>query len=277
MRIDVNGIAIEVDDRAPVGAGNGATVLLLHGWPDTHALWTRQIEALCAAGYRTIAPDLRGFGGSDKPDGVEHYAIPLLFTDVVGVLDQLGVERAHVVGHDWGAALAWVTAVLAPGRVQSLTALSVGHPGAFSRAGIAQREKSWYMLLFQFAGVAEEWLTLDNWRNFRAWSHHPAADEVAARLADRADLTATLNWYRANVPAESLVADPFDAPPISAPVMGVWSDRDFALTEGQMVDSAAYVSGSWRYERIDGVDHWMTLEAPDRVNALLLDFLASAS
>ena len=110
MRIDVNGVGIEVDDQAAEGAATGATVLLLHGWPDTHALWSDQVAALRTAGYRTIAPDLRGFGASDKPDGVEHYAIPHLFTDVVGVLDQLGVERAHVVGHDWGAALAWVLA-----------------------------------------------------------------------------------------------------------------------------------------------------------------------
>jgi pimeloyl-ACP methyl ester carboxylesterase len=276
VRIDVNGTGIEVDDQG-AGTGNGEAVLLIHGWPDTHALWDHQVAALRAAGYRTIAPDLRGFGASDKPEGVEHYAIPFLYTDLVGVLDHLGVERAHVVGHDWGAAIAWVFGILAPDRVRSLTALSVGHPGAFSRAGMAQREKSWYMLLFQFVDVAEQWLMQDGWQNFREWSHHPAADEVAARLANPADLTATLNLYRANVPPAALVGAPFDAPPITVPVMGVWSDRDFALTEAQMVDSARYVSGPWRYETIAGVDHWMTLEAPERVSALLLDFLASAS
>jgi pimeloyl-ACP methyl ester carboxylesterase len=276
VRIDVNGTGIEVDDQG-AGDGNGEAVLLIHGWPDTHALWDHQVAALRAAGYRTIAPDVRGFGASDKPEGVEHYAIPFLYTDLVGVLDHLGVERVHVVGHDWGAAIAWVFGILAPDRVRSLTALSVGHPAAFSRAGMAQREKSWYMLLFQFVDVAEQWLMQDGWQNFRDWSHHPAADEVAARLANPSDLTATLNLYRANVPPEALVGAPFDAPPITVPVMGVWSDRDFALNETQMVDSAQYVSGPWRYETIAGVDHWMTLEAPDRVTALLLDFLASAS
>lgn len=276
MRIDVNGTGIEVDDQG-AGDGNGEAVLLIHGWPDTHALWDHQVAALRAAGYRTIAPDVRGFGASDKPEGVEHYAIPFLYTDLVGVLDHLGVERVHVVGHDWGAAIAWVFGILASDRVRSLTALSVGHPAAFSRAGMAQREKSWYMLLFQFVDVAEQWLMRDGWQNFRDWSHHPAADEVAARLANPSDLTATLNLYRANVPPEALVGAPFDAPPITVPVMGVWSDRDFALNETQMVDSAQYVSGPWRYETIAGVDHWMTLEAPERVTALLLDFLASAS
>ena len=207
MRIDVNGVGIEVDDQG-AGEGNGETVLLIHGWPDTHALWDQQVAALRGAGYRTIAPDVRGFGASDKPEGVEHYAIPFLFTDLVGVLDHLGVDRVHVVGHDWGAAIAWVFAILAPDRVQSVTALSVGHPASFSSSGMPQREKSWYMLLFQFAGVAEQWLMQNDWANFREWSRHPAADEVAARLANPADLTATLNLYRANVPPEALIGEP---------------------------------------------------------------------
>jgi pimeloyl-ACP methyl ester carboxylesterase len=272
VRIEVNGVGIEVAEQG--AGGTRGTVLLVHGWPDTHALWDHQVPALVDAGYCTVAPDLRGFGASDKPLAVEQYAIPLLAVDLVGVLDELGVERAHVVGHDFGAATAWTLALFAPDRVQSLCALSVGHPAAFMRAGMPQREKSWYILLFQFAGVAEQWLMADRWANFREWSRHPAADEVAARLADPADLTATLNLYRANLTPESFLAPPFEAPPITAPVMGVWSALDFALTERQMTDSAAYVEGPWRYERIEGVDHWMMLEDPARVSELLVDFLA---
>jgi pimeloyl-ACP methyl ester carboxylesterase len=270
MRIDVQGTGIEVSD-----AGRGEPVLLIHGWPDTHAMWDAQVAALQDAGYRTITPDLRGFGLSDKPAAVEEYALPTLVGDMLGVLDHCAVERAHVVGHDWGAAVAWLVATFAPERVQSLTALSVGHPSAFSRAGMPQREKSWYMLLFQFEGVAEQWLSADGWRNFRDWSRHPDADEVAARLADPADLTATLNVYRANVPAAALAAPPLDLPPVTVPTMGVWSTDDFALREEQMRDSAAWVSAPWRYERIDGAGHWMGREAPERVNELLRDFLAS--
>jgi pimeloyl-ACP methyl ester carboxylesterase len=273
VRIEANGIGIEVEEQG--AGGTLGTVLLIHGWPDTHALWDDQVAALVDAGYRTLAPDLRGFGASDKPEAVDQYAIPYLFGDMAAVLDQLGVARAHVVGHDWGAAIAWTLGVLAPDRVESLAALSVGHMSAFSRPTIRQRELSWYMLLFQCAGVAEHWLSADDWANFRAWSHHPAADEVAARLAQPTDLTATLNVYRANVPPEALFGPPLDLPPITAPVMGVWSAKDFALTEEQMTGSAAYVDGPWHYERIDGVDHWMTLEVPERVTALLLDFLAS--
>jgi pimeloyl-ACP methyl ester carboxylesterase len=165
-------------------------------------------------------------------------------------------------------------ASFAPDRVERLVALSVGHPAAFRGAGTEQRQKSWYMLLFQFVGIAEEWISADDFRNFREWSHHPDVDAVIADLRRPGALTAGLNWYRANVGPESLVAPPPALPPIAAPTLGVWSNGDLALTERQMLDSAAYVDGPWRYERIDGAGHWMQLEATDELNALLVDFLS---
>jgi pimeloyl-ACP methyl ester carboxylesterase len=113
------------------------------------------------AGFQVIVPDLPGYGGSDRPEGVDAYSLLFLAGDVLGVLDHLGLERAHVVGHDWGAALAWTVASFAPDRVDHLVALSVGHPGAFVAAGMKQRQLSWYMLLFQYAGIAEQWLSAD--------------------------------------------------------------------------------------------------------------------
>jgi pimeloyl-ACP methyl ester carboxylesterase len=180
-----------------------------------------------------------------------------------------------VVGHDWGAALAWAMGSLIPDRVDHLVALSVGHPLSFRRAGLEQQQKSWYMLLFQFAGVAEEWLSANDWANFRAWAHHPDADAVIAALEDNGSLTPGLNYYRANVPPETYLRRTVELPPVQAPTMGVWSRRDIALTEGQMTRSAENVAGPWRYERIDGAGHWMQLEAPDALNRLLLDFLAT--
>jgi pimeloyl-ACP methyl ester carboxylesterase len=268
VRLEVNGTGLEVEDR-----GSGAPVMLLHGWPDSHRLWRHQVAALTVAGYRTIAPDLRGFGESDRPAEVEAYSLLNIAGDVLGVLDHLGIERAHVVGHDWGAALAWAVAAFAPERVDHLAVLSVGHPSSFRRAGFEQREKSWYMLLFQFDGVAEQWLSADDFANFRAWSQHPEADAVIADLARPGALTATLNWYRANVPPTVLVEPPLEIPPVSAPTLGIWSSGDFALTEAQMSGSAAHVTGTWRYERVEGAGHWMQLEQPDSVSKLLLDFL----
>ena len=269
MRVDVDGVGIEY-----TVTGDGPPVLLLHGFPDSGRLWRHQVAALTDAGYRTVVPDLRGYGASDKPKEVEAYAIPYLAGDVVAVLDDAGIERAHVVGHDWGAALAWALASLLPDRVASLVALSVGHPTSFVAAGTEQREKSWYMLLFQFEGVAEQWLSQHDWANLREWGGHPDTDAVIAELEADGSLTPALNWYRANVPPSSLVDPPLELPPVQAPTMGVWSSGDFALTEKQMTGSAAQVAGPWRYERLEGPGHWMQLEAPDAVNALLLDFLA---
>jgi pimeloyl-ACP methyl ester carboxylesterase len=267
MRIETDGVGLEVTVE-----GEGPPVLLLHGWPDSHQLWRDVTPALVSAGYQVIAPDLRGMGASDRPAEVDSYAIPFLAGDVLGVLDHLGHERAHVVGHDWGAALAWATAAFAPDRVDHLVALSVGHPSAFVAAGFPQREKSWYMLLFQFVDVAEQWLSNDDWKNFREWSQHPNADEVVVDLGRPGALTASLNWYRANLPPSVLIA-PTEVPPVSAPTMGVWSSGDIALLESQMQGSGDFVKNSYRYERLDGAGHWMTIERPDAVNELLLDFL----
>lgn len=270
MRIDVNGVGIEVQVSGP---DSGAPVVLLHGFPDSGRLWRNQVPALHEAGFRTVVPDLRGYGGSDKPAAAEDYNLLVLAGDVLGVLDHLGIQRARVVGHDWGAALAWGIASMAPDRVERLVALSVGHPASFGNAGFEQREKSWYMLLFQFEGIAEQWLRNDDWANFRAWGRHPDADAVIAELERDQSLTPGLNWYRANVPPQSLLEPPPALPPVQAPTMGVWSSGDVALTEAQMTGSAAFCAGGFRYERLDGPGHWMQLEAPDAVNALVLDFL----
>ena len=266
-QVDVNGVTIAYEVT-----GQGRPVVLLHGFPDSGRLWRNQVPALAEAGFQVIVPDLRGYGGSDKPEAVEAYSLMALAGDVMAVLGDLGLERAHVVGHDWGAALAWGLASLAPDSVDHLAVLSVGHPATFRRTA-RQREKSWYMLLFQFPGVAERWLSGDDWANFRNWAGHPDADQVIADLEQTQSLTPGLNWYRANVSPETWVQPPPDLPPVQAPTMGIWSTEDIALTETQMTDSADHVDGPWRYERLTGPGHWMQLDAPDEVSALLLDFL----
>jgi len=266
-RVNVDGVGIEYEVT-----GAGRPVILLHGFPDSGRLWRHQVPALAGAGFQVVVPDLRGYGRSGKPQAVESYSLPLVAGDVLAVLAELEIGRAHVVGHDWGAALAWVLASLAPGSVDHLVALSVGHPSTFRRTP-QQREKSWYMLLFQFPGIAERWLTQDNWANFKNWGPHPDAGQVIAELEATCSLTSGLNWYRANLPPESWIGPPLQLPPVQAATMGVWSTGDFALTETQMIDSAENVAGKWRYERLDGPGHWLQLDAPDQVNSLLLDFL----
>jgi pimeloyl-ACP methyl ester carboxylesterase len=275
MRAVNNGVGIhyEVQGREPrEGGGDGTPVIFLHGFPDSGRLWRHQVSALADAGFRVIVPDLRGYGGSDKPEAVDQYHMLFLLSDMGCVLDAEGVSRAHVVGHDWGAALAWVAAASIPERVDHLVAMSVGHPSSF-RDSLEQLEKSWYMLLFQFRGIAEEWLSGDDWANFRSWSGHPDAAAVIEELERSGSLTPALNYYRANVPPESYLRRQVELPPVQAPTMGIWSTGDVALTERQMLRSERHVSGTWRYERIEGPGHWMQLEAPGAVNDLLLDFL----
>ena len=268
MRVQGDGgVGIEVFVEGP---DDGTPVLLLHGWPDTHALWRNQVKALTDAGFRTIAPDLRGLGESDKPTDIEAYGLVHSVVDMVAVLDACGVSKTHLVAHDWGAAAGWGMASFVQDRVASYTTLSVGHPKAFRDAGgVEQRMRSWYMLLFQFEGIAEQWLAENPW----LIGSHPDSAEVTSRLEQPGALTASLGWYRANAHPRGLVGPPPELPPVTCPVMGIWSDGDVALTEKQMTASEHEVKGSWRYEKIEGAGHWMQLDAPDRLNALLLDFL----
>jgi pimeloyl-ACP methyl ester carboxylesterase len=258
----VNGLDFNVAE-----AGGGPPVLLLHGFPDSWRLWRHQISALADAGHRVIAPDLRGFGDSAKPEPVEAYRMRTLVTDVAG--------------HDWGASLAWVLAMFVPDRVSRLAAVSVGHPRAYAAAGLAQWRASWYMLWFQFPGVAERELRADDWAFFRRWAWNgaapgqdPDADRQVAGLSRPGALTAGLNWYRANIDPASFVADGEGSslPPVSCPTMGIWTSDDFALTEAQMTGSERFVTGPWRYVRLDGVDHWVPVHAPERLSQLLVDF-----
>jgi pimeloyl-ACP methyl ester carboxylesterase len=268
-RIEVNDLRLRVVDE-----GEGTPVLLLLGFPDSASLWRQQIPALLEAGFRTIAPDLRGFGESERPLQKEAYQILNVLSDLTGILDALGVERVHVVGHDWGAAVGWSLASFMPDRVDQLVAMSVGHMAAFASAPIEQREKSWYMLLFFFEEVAEEVLRRDGWKFFRQWARdHPECERWIRDLERPGALTAALNWYRANLTPESLFAEPPAFPKVGADTLGLWSTGDAYLTEGQMVASSSYVDGSWSYERVDGASHWMQLDRPEDVNRHLLSFL----
>jgi pimeloyl-ACP methyl ester carboxylesterase len=280
--VRANGIDLHL---AEAGPPSGAPVVLLHGFPDSWELWRSQVAALAAAGYRVLAPDLRGFGRTTRPPAVEAYRSRTLVADVTGLLDAGDVERAAVVGHDWGAALAWRVAMFAADRVERLVAVSVGHPLAGVVAGLPQRQLSWYVLWFLFPGVAERVLPADDWAVYRRWlwsgtppGQDPDLDRQLADLSRPGALEAALNWYRANNdPADFPLDDPtrFHLPSVACPTMGVWSSDDPALTEAQMTGSARYVTGPWRYERLEGVDHWVPVHAPDQLNGWLLDFLGS--
>ncbi len=268
--VTANGLRFAVRDE-----GTGPAVLLLHGFPDSAALWRHQVDPLVGAGFRVIAPDLRGFGASDKPTELAAYRFPTLAEDVVGILDALDVPEAQVVGHDFGAALGWLLAMTQPRRVARLAALSVGHPGAFAKVDLEQFQLSWYMFLIQQPD-AEDWFRRDDWLRFRTWfAGAPDLDRYLAELSEPGRLTAGLAWYRANKVTPG--RGPLEYGPIRQPVLGIWGARDHTLGEPQLTGSAEFVDGPWQYERIADAGHWLPLDQPDTITRLLLEFLVRRS
>ncbi|WP_374352827.1 alpha/beta fold hydrolase [Chitinimonas sp.] len=268
--VKVNGLDFPVLD-----IGKGPAVLLLHGFPDSHAVWRKQIDPLVAAGFRVIAPDLRGFGDAPRPEGVAEYGLSKSVGDMVGLLNALNIDKANVIGHDWGAALAWGLAQYQPERVAKLAVLSVGAPGTGAFDTIEQREKSWYFNFFQFEGVAEANLKQNDWALFRQLMRNEGDVDAAVRNFSRPGaLTAGLNWYRANLKPSLRDLTPHPSPKVKCATLGIWSDGDHYLTEAQM-QASAQVAANWRYEKMNGAGHWMMLEQPERLNRLLVGFLTN--
>lgn len=275
---------VDPSGGGPGGGSGGASaqgVLLLHGWPDSSLMWSHQVAALAGAGHRVIAPDLRGFGLSERPRGRAAYTLDLLVADALAVVDDAGLERVTVVGHDWGAVVAWALAAAAPERVRATVALSVGHPSAFTAGGLAQARRSWYFAAFVVPGIAERMLPARGWAFLRAaWGGaDPAATPGLARqIADLerpGAITASVNLYRANVPS-MLAARRRPPRRVAGPAMGVWSTGDTALTRAQMESSGRFVDGGWRFEVLEGAGHWIAEDAPGPLSGLLLDFVGPA-
>ena len=270
--VSVHGLDFPVLD-----VGDGPVVLLLHGFPDSHRVWRYQVGPLVRAGYRVVAPDLRGFGDAPMPPNVADYGLGNIMGDIAGILDALNIKSARVIGHDWGAVVSWYLAAYYPTRVERLMVMSVGAPWNPEFNSITQREKFWYANYFQFEGVAEANLKKDDWALFRSLSRNEGdTDAAIEHWARPGALTASLNWYRANSKPRMPAPDgtpPPPAPKIVCNVVGVWSERDHYLTEAQMETSGPLVSGKWRYEKVHGAGHWMMLERPRHVTELMLDFL----
>jgi pimeloyl-ACP methyl ester carboxylesterase len=273
VRVTLPGITLSVLD-----AGSGPAVLLLHGFPDRATLWRSQIEFLVDAGYRVIAPDLRGFGDSDRPDDVEAYRLRHSVADMAALLAERGIGRVVVVGHDYGSAVGWALTMRSD-AVAGYVALSVGHPNAFRAAGLEQRALSWYMLWFLHPGVAESVLPADDWAFFRRWAHPGTErDDLAGTqvrdLSRPGALTAGLSWYRANVdPATFAEERPLDLPPVTCPVLGLIGGDDIALGEAQMAGSAAFVTGGFECVTVPGAGHWLPARNAETVNEHLGRFL----
>ena len=269
-----------------VEAGKGPLVVLLHGFPQSHHMWRHQIPALAEAGFRVVAPDMRGYDLSDKPEGIEPYRVGTLARDVKRLIVERGGEKASVVGHDWGGIVAWLAAMRYPERVEKLAILNVPHPARFSDGLTMPKQllKSSYMFFFQIPRLPEKALGANDFAVLRAgFRRNPVrtgaipeedAERYVEALSRPGALTATINYYRA------LLRNPSEMRAllrkIEAPTLVIWGEKDVFLSQ-ELADPGPLWVPDLRVERFPNASHFVAEDRPDEVNALLLDFLRRPS
>lgn len=276
--IDTNGIRLHVVLDGPEA---GELVVLLHGFPDHWYGWRRQIAPLAEAGYRVMAPDQRGYNTSAKPAGVRAYALDALAEDVLGLIEAAGREQAVLVGHDWGAAVAWWTAISHPRRVAKLAVLNVPHPAVLRHAlrrDVRQMARSAYMFGFQVPKLPEALLRFGGGRPMFSAVRRTARpgtfdDAHAAPYLEAwqqpGALTGMLNWYRALLRFPPRMPDRR----VGVPALIIWGEREPFLRL-ELAHRSVELCDRGRLVVIDGATHWVHVEEAARVNGLLLDFLS---
>ena len=273
-----NGLTFDVVSGGPSA---GQPVVLLHGFPQTAAMWDGVAAGLQQRGYRTLAPNQRGYSPGARPRGVRPYRLGEVVADAAAVVEQLAGEPVHVVGHDWGGPVAWALAASRPELVRSLTTISGPHLWAYLVSTVRSRQAlaSWYIPVFQIPGLVERLLdpsTAAGRRRFvRVLVHvgqDPTVAERDAVLLGRAGLTAGLAWYRAlpYVGFRRLARST-----VSAPTLLLWGDRDSAVLTPGIEMSRRFATGPCRFEVLSGLSHWAPNEAPDRLVALIGDHLVA--
>jgi pimeloyl-ACP methyl ester carboxylesterase len=273
-----DGLVFDVVDRGPL---DGEVVVLLHGFPQTASSWDLLAPRLHASGYRTLAPDQRGYSPRARPRGRFSYRMSQLTEDVVALIEAAGPpgRKAHVVGHDWGAAVAWTLAASRPDVVATLTALSVPHPAAFMRALFTSRQflMSWYMYAFQLPWIPELLIRRLDPAVAPRVIERMAAGQTPANLARdmrflvaSGALTPALNWYRAM---------PFSAPArpaeVTVPTLFINSDSDPALGRTGGEHTRRFVTGPYTFHTLTGIGHWIPEQAASEVAELLHVHLSS--
>lgn len=282
-RINVGEVALHVAEARPGGHDgdvppDASLVIFLHGFPELWWSWRHQLRAFAGAGFWGVAPDLRGYNESDKPLGTSHYAVEKLALDVVALVRALGRTKAIVVGHDWGAHVAWTLAQLHPEVVIRLAILNVPHPLQMARGltTAKQLRKSWYMFFFQLPfGVPEKALSANDFAALR-WLFEidgfssADIDPYVDAMRRPGALTAAINYYRAALRRGALGRSP-KARVIECPVLVIWGDQDRHLGEELATPPARFVPNA-RVAHVREASHWVQNAAPERVNELLLEF-----
>jgi len=261
------GLVFDVTDSGPDDA---EVVVLLHGFPQNHREWAGVTPYLAGAGYRVLAPDQRGYSPGARPAGRRAYVQSNLVDDVLALVDAAGAQKVHLVGHDWGAAVAWAFTSRHPDRVRTLTAVSVPHPKAFAWAmPRGQLLKSWYLAAFQLPVLPERLLPTHRVLSL-VGGNGLTAEQLRAYVEPlgRDGLTGALNWYRA-LPWSQREKGYADR--CTVPTTYVWSDGDTALGRASAEATERYVDAPYRFAVLPGVSHWIPDEAPDTLAELILD------
>ena len=252
------------------GPKEGELVLLLHGFPQFADSWIPILRLLAAAGLRVVAMDQRGYTAGARPAGVQAYGIDELVSDALGFAEQLGAERFHLVGHDWGGLVAWKLAADFPERLRTVSVVSTPHIDAFQdalRSSFDQMNRSKYIVLFKLRRVAEWALLAADARALRqAYAGFVPQPQVTAnvrRMREGGTLTAALNWYRA-LPGGLRIGR------VTVPTIYLWGDRDQALGEAAALGTAQYCTGEYQFCRLAGRSHWLLEEVPEDLALLLL-------
>ncbi|MFT3927153.1 MAG: alpha/beta hydrolase [Myxococcales bacterium] len=260
------------------GPETGEPVVLLHGFPESSYEWSAQLRSLSTAGYRVIAPDQRGYSPGARPMAPEAYKLQELVADVLAIADAVGARRFHLVGHDWGGAVGWYLAQIAPERVISLTSVSTPNSGAF-QAKLADEKScqyaaSSYFEMFTDPNFPSALLALNGAGLSFLFSELPADSRCVYfhNMNDEAALKAALNWYVANVAGRRIVGE---VGRITVPTLLMWGDQDPYFCRDTVELSGDYVDAPYRLEIIAGGGHWLPEGSSDRVSLLLLEHLAA--
>ena len=276
--IETNGIKLHVVQAGPQ---SGVPVVLLHGFPEFWYGWRKQIPALVAEGCRVIVPDQRGYNLSDKPKGVKNYDVHILVEDIIGLIDALGYEKVNLVGHDWGAIVAWTLAIKYPERLHKLSIMNVPHPAVmrkFLSRDLDQMRRSWYAMFFQLPWIPEVIIKRNDWREaVRALrgsnKRRSFTDEDIIKYKEAWSqpdaMTSMLNWYRAAVQHQPKISDSLR---IKVPTLMMWGMKDFALTHRMARPSMDYVDEG-NLILFPEATHWVQHDAADEVNHYLIDFI----
>lgn len=271
-----NGVRLHCALAGPV---DGDLVVLLHGFPEYWRGMVNPLVALARAGFRVVAPDQRGYGLSEKPDGIDAYRVEELAADVIGIISALGHDRTHVVGHDWGAAVAWWVALTDPERVRRLVIVNVPHPSVFAktlRSDRHQQRKSWYIGAFQVPWLPERLAFGNRMAKVLRRTSTPGAfsDEYVASLQREwrrpGAATSMVNWYRASVRRRP---DRLTDKRVHVPTLIIWGRQDLALSEAMLQPSAA-LCDDVRVEVFPDATHWVLHDEPERTGELLVTFLS---